>query len=151
MTKQTRDEKSLAAQIAGLPKLGNRELHELWRKLYDTDPPKTSRLLIIRKLAWRIQEMALGGLNDEAQKELKKEIRTFKKRGGVMKEQTRAGVIFERVWNGETYRVKSQGKGFEYEGRWYRSLTAIARKITGSHTSGPRFFGLREDRDADNS
>ncbi len=140
---------TLAAKIAGLPKLNNRELHKLWRDLYDKEPPKLSRLLIIQKLAWRIQEVTLGGLEEAAKERLKKDIQALSRKGVVPQqkiEQTKAGVLFERVWNGKVYRVKSLEKGFEYEGTYYRSLTAIARLITGSHTSGPRFFGLKESK-----
>jgi len=153
MTEKNQKQGSLAAQVAGLPKLSNPELHKLWRDLYDSDPPKLSRLLLIQKLAWRLQEVALGGLTEEAKERLKRDMRALNRRGDVAKplvEQTRAGVIFERVWNGETYRVTSLDKGFEFQGRWYRSLTAITKEITGSHTSGPRFFGLREKDHANN-
>ncbi|MTI12327.1 DUF2924 domain-containing protein [Sansalvadorimonas verongulae] len=137
---------SLAAKIAGLPKLSNIELHKLWRDLYDKEPPKLSRLLIIQKLAWRIQEVTLGGLEEEAKAQLDKDIRVLSRNGSIGKpkiEQTKAGVIFERIWNGKVYRVKSLEKGFEYEGAYYRSLSAIVREITGQHTSGPRFFGIK--------
>ena len=145
---------SLAAKIAGLPQLDNAQLHQLWRDLYHKEPPKLSRLLLIQKLAWRIQEVMLGGLDDQAKEQLRKDLLTLNRRGRVAKplvEQPCAGVVFERVWNGKTYRVKSLDRGFEYQGEWYRSLTAIASKITGSHTSGPRFFGLREKRNVSQS
>ena len=139
-------QESLAAQIAGLPKLSNQELHKLWRDLYEKEPPKLSRLLIIQKLAWRIQEVTLGGLEEAAKEQLEKDIKVLSRHGNIGQpriEQTKEGVIFERIWNGKIYRVKSLEKGFEYEGIRYRSLSAIVREITGQHTSGPRFFGIK--------
>ncbi len=139
-------QESLAAQIAGLPKLNNQELHKLWRDLYEKEPPKLNRLLIIQKLAWRIQEVTLGGLEEAAKEPLDKDIKVISRNGNLGQpriEQTRAGVIFERIWNGKVYRVKSLEKGFEYEGTKYRSLSAIVREITGQHTSAPRFFGIK--------
>ncbi len=143
------EDDSIATQIAGLPKLDNVQLKKLWRDLYNKEPPKLSRLLIIQKLAWRIQEIAFGTLEKAAQKQLEKDLEVLDRKSRITKvriEQTKPGVIFERIWNGRIYRVKSLEKGFEYEGKWYRSLTAIAKHITGSHTSGPRFFGVKSGR-----
>ena len=140
---------TLAAQIAGLPKLSTIELRRLWKELYEREPPKLSRLLLIQKLAWRIQELTLGGLDEETHKAINQGISRIGRKGSMAKPRKvkpRTGVVFERVWNGRIYTVTTQENGFEYDGETYKSLSAVARKITGSHTSGPRFFGLKDKK-----
>ena len=140
---------TLAAQIAGLPKLSTIEMRRLWRELYEREPPKLSRLLLIQKLAWRIQELTLGGLDEETHKVINQGISQIGRKGAIPKPRKvkpRVGVSFERLWNGRIYTVITRENGFEYGGEIYKSLTAVARKITGTHTSGPRFFGLKDQK-----
>nr|WP_283777819.1 DUF2924 domain-containing protein [Sansalvadorimonas sp. 2012CJ34-2] len=131
--------------LAGLPRLTNPQLHKLWRDLYNKEPPKIARPHLIRLLAWRMQEIKHGGLDAETRSRLKKDLAIFQRRGRVPGNilKPKVGVRFERLWRGERYCVVVQENGFEWEGRLYRSLSAVAKEITGkSAISGPRFFGL---------
>ena len=132
-------------QIAGL---GNRSTHELrlaWRKLHRAEPPfGVSRDLIIRGLAYELQQRAHGSPN----RALRRRLQTLagaSERGarsvdpGVV---LKAGSTLVRQWRGRTHTVLVGENGFEYEGQRYRSLTVIAERITGAHWSGPRFFDV---------
>lgn len=138
---------SLVRKLAGLPNLTNAQLHQLWRDLYKREPPKLSRPHLIRLFAWRIQELACGGLEPEVRDRLKRSITTFRARGRIPGKiiKPKVGVLFDRLWRGRRYVVVVRENSFEWEGRIYRSLTAIAKVITGNKTmSGPRFFGLED-------
>ena len=138
---------SLVRKLAGLPSLTNAQLHQLWRDLYKREPPKLSRPHLIRLLAWRMQELACGGLEPEVRDRLKRSIATFRAHGRIPGKiiKPKVGVLFDRLWHGQRYVVVLRENGFEWEGRIYRSLTAIAKVITGnSAISGPRFFGLED-------
>lgn len=132
------------AQLAGLQVS---DLRTRWRELFSYDAPR--RLgpeLMKRAIAYKLQEQALGGLSRTAELRLKaagayggKLGKHTPTRGPTIKRGTR----FVREWNGETHEVLASGDGgFAYRGKAYRSLSVIAREITGTHQSGPRFFGL---------
>jgi hypothetical protein len=98
-----------------------------------------------RAIAYRIQEKAFGGLNAASERRLKKHGIQIETSGQVRldpRPAVRPGVRLVREWNGRTYTVTVTEDGFEYGGKLYRSLTKVARVITGAHWSGPRFFGL---------
>ena len=120
-------------------------LREEWRTLKGSDPPRLSRDLMLRSLAYDLQVKAFGGLSPstlrklEASSEGKSE---DPQSAEQQKSALSAGARLVREWHGRTYSVEVTQEGFLFEGRTYRSLSEIARKITGSHWSGPRFFGL---------
>jgi hypothetical protein len=141
-------------QIAELETLAVPELKARWRKLFGTDPPTHQRRFLIKRLAYRVQELTYGGLSDEARQRAAEIIKeagldeeaSIPGRGGTPRRRVDvaiAGTRFVRVWNGRRYEVTVIAGGFEFEGRPYRSLTAIARAITGTHWNGRAFFGLR--------
>jgi len=138
-------------QIAELQDMSYASLKDRWRSLYGTDPPAYKRAHMIRRLAYRIQELAYGGLSDRTKAELERiaerdeRERKEKKSGGRKAKSTHPlpGTRLVRQWNGGRYEVTAVEGGFEYDGRRYRSLSAVARAITGAHWSGPQFFGLR--------
>ncbi len=119
------------------------ELRNEWRRLYRSQPPRLSRDLLVRAIAYRIQELRYGGLSKATSRKL-----TALARGsgaGIVVEgaqKIKAGTRLLREWNGRTHTVTVEEEGFTYAGRNYRSLSAIAREITGARWSGPRFFGL---------
>jgi len=121
------------------------ELRREWRRLCRSQPPRLSRDLLVRAIAYRIQELRYGGLSKATSRKLAALGQT---RGSTAQTATngaqriRAGVRLVREWNGRTHTVMVEEEGFSYSGRSYRSLTAIAREITGARWSGPRFFGL---------
>jgi Protein of unknown function (DUF2924) len=135
-----------------LPKLDLSELREEWRVLYKTDVSlHLSRELLIRAVAYRMQELALGGLRPEAQRQLRQIAMELKQTGEAAKRfspQLKPGTRLVREWQGRTYEVAVRDHGLSWQGMHFRSLSAIARKITGTAWSGPLFFGLKQNRSA---
>jgi hypothetical protein len=152
VTAVARQPKASKEALARLSKLDIRELREEWRVLYKTDAsPHLSRELLIRALAYRIQEVALGGLRPELQRQLRQIAVELKQTGAAAKRfrpQLKPGTRLIREWQGRTYEVVVVGDGFSWQGTHYCSLSAIARKITGTAWSGPLFFGLKQTRSA---
>ena len=138
--------------LSRLPKLDIRELREEWRRLYKADvSPHLSRELLIRAVAYRMQEVALGGLRPEPQRQLRQIAMELKQTGEAAKRfrpQVKPGTRLMRKWQGRTYEVVVLDDGFFWQGAQHRSLSALARKITGTAWSGPLFFGLKPNRAA---
>jgi hypothetical protein len=138
--------------LSRLPKLDIHELREEWRRLYKADvSPHLSRELLIRAVAYRMQEVALGGLRPEPQRQLRRIAQQVKQTEGAairLRPQLKPGTRLMREWQGQTYEVVVLDDGFSWQGMHYRSLSAIARKITGTAWSGPLFFGLKQNRSA---
>src|SRR5205807_9182185 len=133
--------------LSRLPKLDIRELREEWRRLYKTDAsPHLSRALLIRAVAYRMQEVALGCLRPEPQRQLRQIAMELKQTGAAkrFRPQLKPGTRLMREWQGRTYEVVVLDDGFSWQGTQYRSLSAIARRITGTAWSGPLFFGLKQ-------
>jgi len=135
----------IEAEIAGLLDRSTQELRLAWSKLHRTEPPLgISRDLLIRSLAYDLQQRAHGGPNLRLRRRLRTLTAAWERGarsvdpGVVLK----AGSTLVRQWRGHTHAILVREDGFEYEGQRYRSLTVIAERITGAHWSGPRFFGL---------
>ena len=136
----------LAWEIANLSKLDAEVLRQRWKGVFGADPlPYLGRSFMVRALAYRLQERALGGLKSAAQRLLDRigdgraelvEQRIRKRRAG-------AGTVLIREWRGVHHRVTVLDSDVVYQGRRYKSLSEVARAITGSHWSGPLFFGLK--------
>ncbi len=144
---------SVLKQIADLRNLSHEELVSLWRTLCGNEPPASNRRFIIKRLAYRIQEIAYGGLSDEAHKKMDAILKRHgydefgmpkatSSRAQGRKDMPVIGSKLVREWNGRRYEVTTLRDGFEFEGRKYRSLSAIAKAITGTHWNGRAFFGL---------
>ena len=132
-------------QIAELVDRSTPELRLAWRQLHHTGPPHgLSRDLLIRALANQLQERSYGGVGQALRRRLQsltgatEKVATAVDPGLVLK----AGTTLVRQWRGHTHTVLVHNDGFEHEGQRYRSLTAIAERITEAHWSGLRFFGL---------
>jgi len=145
---------STLRQVAQLSKLSFSELQERWRSLFGGEPPAYHRRFLVKRLAYRIQELAYGGLPETARAQMADilqdagldEQASIPGRGRTQKrpdDLPLAGTRLVREWNGRRYEVTVASGGFVFEGRRYRSLTAIARLITGTRWNGPAFFGLR--------
>jgi hypothetical protein len=138
--------------LSRLPKLDIHELREEWRFLNKTDAsPHLSRELLIRAVAYRMQEIALGGLRPESQHQLRQIAQELKHAGAAairLRPQLKPGTRLLREWQGRTYEVVVLDNGFSWLGTRCNSLSAIARKITGTAWSGPLFFGLKQNRSA---
>ena len=121
------------------------ELRREWRRLYRGEPPKLSRDLLMRGIGYRLQEIQHGGLGKSTRRKLKTLAKMFRTTGRVAPDpglSLKSGARLVREWHGRTHTVTVNEDGFEYAGTSYPSLTKVARKITGAHWSGPRFFGL---------
>jgi hypothetical protein len=127
------------------PEPSPEELRREWRRLYSNDPPRISRDLLILGIAYRRQEMAHGGLGKATLRKLQtlaKTLRTTGRVGPSPSLSLKPGARLVREWHGRSHTVTVTEDGFEYGGISYSSLTTIAKKITGAHWSGPRFFGV---------
>jgi Protein of unknown function (DUF2924) len=121
------------------------ELRGEWRRLYRSEPPRISRDLLIRGMGYRRQEIQHGGLGKSARRKLKTLAKMFRTKGRVAPDpglNLKPGARLVREWHGRTHTVTVTEDGFECAGTTYRSLTEVAKKITGARWSGPRFFGL---------
>jgi len=135
----------LSQRIAVLNELTAQQLRDEWRRLYLGQPPRLSRDLLIRTIAYRMQQLVHGGLSKASQRKLNALTRELKAKGGIAitpDTALRPGARLVREWRGRTHTVVVTEDGFEYAGKSFSSLTKIAHAITGAHWSGPRFFGL---------
>jgi hypothetical protein len=138
----------LSAKPANLTVSTSANLEELrreWRRLYHRDPPRLSRDLLVRGIGYRLQELQHGGLSNSTRRKLKTLAKMFRAEGRVAPDpglSLKPGARLIREWHGRTHTVTVTEDGFDYAGVTYPSLTKIAKKITGAHWSGPRFFGL---------
>ena len=142
---------SALAQVAALPQKSTAELKQLWRELYDREPPPYNRPFLVKRLAYRIQELAFGGLSARAEAKLQalveEEDRRVKGKQPVRKgDRPISGTRLIRAWQGVEHVATVLDDGFEYQGRRYKSLSAVARAITGTRWNGPLFWGLRNHR-----
>jgi hypothetical protein len=138
--------------LSRLPELDLRQLREMWCRLYKTAAaPPLSRELLMRAVAYRIQELASGGLRPELQRRLDHIALELQQTGRVTirpRSQLKPGTRLLREWQGRSHEVLVLDDGFSWQAAHYRSLSAIARKITGTAWSGPLFFGVRSNRSA---
>ena len=121
------------------------ELRREWRRLYHHDPPRISRDLLVLGVAYRYQEIEHGGLGKATLRKLRTLAKTLHATGRVGPTPSlslKLGARLVREWHGHIHTVTVTEYGFEYVGTHYLSLTKIAKKITGTQWSGPRFFGL---------
>ena len=136
------DMSSLEAKIGGVAALSRDELVAEWVEAHGHPPPKSiKRGLLERDLAYRLQAKAFGGLKPATSKALIR-IALGIEPGLGQQQELRPGARLVRDWNGVTHCVDVVEGGYIWNGKSYRSLSAIARAITGVRWSGPRFFGL---------
>jgi|SRR5271166_5294378 len=137
----------VSTKIQELPRIQSHKLRALWQELFAKPPnPRLRRNLMIPILAYRLQERAYGGLRPSTRKCLQKlaaEGEQNHKAPVRLGLQFKPGTKLLRQWQGEMHEVLVIDDGVEYRGKSYRSLSEIAREITGTHWSGPLFFGLK--------
>ncbi|MEW9922508.1 DUF2924 domain-containing protein [Marimonas sp. MJW-29] len=110
-----------------------------WRAAFGRPPPKHLSLPFLKRvLIWEAQNKALGGVSAKTVRRLK-QIAS----GKTVPAAAKPGSFLVREWNGRTYQVEVIDGGYLMDGKTWRSLSAIARHITGAHWSGPRFFGVQ--------
>lgn len=140
----------IAAEIARLEALTNFELRGEWRRLQGMQPPKSlSHEFLLRGITYKIQERAFGGLSKSLLRKLTNtDPSSAQYRSPAPRTLVKPGTRLVREWNGETHTVLVHADGVEWRGARYRSLSVVAREITGAHWSGPRFFGLTSKKGA---
>ncbi len=114
------------------------ELRQLWSERFGLPPPLRSPDTLRHLLGWKLQAEAHGGLSLEVRNALKAS-------AAVKVSRLSDGARLSREWQGRRYDVERTGEGFKYDGQLYRSLSEVARVITGVRWNGPRFFGLRKE------
>ena len=138
---------AILTQVAELPTLPTPKLKAMWRELTGTEPPPYNRTFLVKRLAYRIQELAFGGLSVQAERrldDLVDELDGKKKPKPKDMNAPIVGTKLIREWQGVLQEVTALADGFEWQGRRYQSLSAVARAITGTRWNGPLFFGLRK-------
>ncbi len=156
---------SVRVHIAGLREMSVGELREEWRKLYGEEPRSRHRVWLWKRLAWRVQELEYGGLSERAKKRLEELMPTAElalrvppdflngvepvpSHQVVDRRIPPPGTVLLRAYKGQKIAVTVLEDGFVWEGRQYRSLSAVAKEVTGSHWNGLRFFNLDRKKEA---
>ena len=146
MVSDVKSEK-LAQELKDLETRGDDELKNRWRSLYGTKPPqKIHRTLLIAAVAHRMQENALGALKSSVRRDLMQAANnpaTPRPSPHYPSLRPRAGTVLVRDWGGVTHQAKVLEDGILFRSKRYKSLSEVARVITGSRWSGPLFFGLK--------
>ena len=165
-------EERIEQEVDALGDLSREDLVARWIKAYGCPPPKgVKRGLLERAAAWHLQARHFGGLSPAARKAIRDRVKLGNSARGASAKMTdgddasdatrsgtttnatrhdlalvqqlpRPGTRLVREWNGRTHVVDVSENGFVFDGKTYRSLSAIAKRITGAHWSGPRFFGI---------
>jgi hypothetical protein len=142
-------------ELQALPGRSTRELQEAWQALTRLPrPTKLSRDLLLRMIADKLQQAALGGLPPAAKRKLAALARSDPLDKDAARNpllRLKPGSKLVREWRGRTHTVLVLEDGFEHDGKRCASLTQIARAVTGTHWSGPRFFGLTKPQRPDGS
>jgi hypothetical protein len=141
---------AIETEFSALSRLPIDKLRTAWRDRFESEPPNIrSRSVLLNELAWRIQVDAVGGLDAPTERRLA-EIGKALERDGDYEPKVRRdfspGVVLTREWKGTLHKVTVMAQGFQYLGKRYKSLSDIARTITGTRWSGPRFFGLEQKK-----
>lgn len=143
----------IPARLAALKTTPTPDLKKQWRDLFDNEPPPFNRRYLGSRLAYRIRELAYGGLKPETIRRLERlgenwTAATRRKRSIRTADRDRpiTGTRLLREWQGVEQVVTVTADGFEWQGRPYKSLSAIARAITGTRWNGWVFFGLKNHR-----
>ena len=137
----------IEVEIAALRGAATHDLRIAWRRLYRGEPPRCMiRDLLIRAIAYRMQERVHGGLAPATKRRLQGLVAEIEAKGteafdpGIV---LKPGARLAREWAGRMHTVVVLENGFDYDGERYPSLSKIAARITGAHWSGPRFFGIK--------
>jgi len=142
-----KERQKLCAEIALLETLDVDQLRVRWKILYETEAPtRFSRDLLMRAVAYRMQERVLGGLKPATRRLLERLCQDARARRPLRVAHLRKlspGALLIREWGGAKHQVTVLERGVMFRGKLYRSLSEVARVITGNRWSGPLFFGLK--------
>ena len=141
----------IPARLAALKTAPTKSLKAQWRDLFETEPPAFNRPYLESRIAYRLQELAYGGLKPETIRRLET-LGEELDGGHLARRRIRheltpiIGTRLIREWQGVEHVVTVTADGFEWQGRPYKSISSVARAITGTRWSGPVFFGLKNSR-----
>lgn len=148
MSKETSN-LSVIKQITKLQKMTAQELDNVWRTMFDHEPEVNSRKHIIGKIAYRIQELAYGALDAETEDKIKACAKETQRKNAAQitqkskKFSPQIGTVISKKYHDKIHEVMVVKEGFAYDGNVYKSLSAIAMKITGTKWNGLKFFNVR--------
>lgn len=144
MRQPVTDAAAIAVEVARIHALAPDGLRRTWRAVFGRTPPASlSTGLLARMIVWHIQQRAFGGLDRDTRRFLD----SLARAGASRRRQLKPGTVLVRDYQGQRHTVTVGREGFEWQGATYASLSAIARDITGTSWSGPRFFALKDPRD----
>src|SRR5712672_3474727 len=147
MSRRECDDAALEAEIARLPDLGHEDLRKRWKLLFGRPAPKSlRRKFMARAVAYQMQVAAYGGLSAATKRRLRKiaiAVHNGDRTGVFSGVQIKPGTQLIRQWQNTTHTVMVLDEGFALDGRTYKSLSAIAKAITGTNWNGYAFFGIR--------
>jgi hypothetical protein len=147
MSRRERDEAALEAEIGRLPDLSHAELRKRWKLLFGRPAPKSlRRKFMARAVAYQMQVAAYGGLSAATRRRLREiamAVRNGDRDGVLGGAQIKPGTQLIRQWQNTTHTVMVLDDGFALDGRTYKSLSAVARAITGTNWNGYAFFGIK--------
>ena len=148
---QKENEAKVLARLAALKDMTVRELKGEWQALMGSPAPNNSRPFLERRIAYRIQELTFGGITKPTRQlldALADEVEGKKVRKSMISDPRNPviGTRLVREWDGTEHTITVLKDGFDWQGRRYKSLSAVARDITGTQWNGYRFFGLRENK-----
>jgi hypothetical protein len=138
---------AVEAELVEIHKLDLRDLRAIWAARIGPVPKHQSVELLRRRLAYALQVNALGGLRLDVRRCLDRFHQAFTANPNFVPLPAghfAVGTVLTKVWRGKTYKVDVLAEGFEFSGKFHRSLSQIAEEISGSKRSGPSFFGFRE-------
>lgn len=142
---------AVLAQLAAMQKLSVNELKAKWEALFGTPAPNNARAFLELRIGYRIQELTYGGLTRETRRVL--DLLADEVEGKISRKSMVAdprnpvvGTRLVREWGGAEHTVTVLRDGYDWQGRKFRSLSAVAKAITGTNWNGFRFFGMREKK-----
>jgi len=140
---------ALEQQLAELPGMSPAQLRAKWRECWRKPAPDIGPDLLRRGITWKLQSRVYGDVPNHVKRELERAAERLR-RGEELVSSSRSslkpGTRLVRSWNGKVHHVLVLDDGFEYDARRFSSLTQIATAITGTHWSGPSFFGLKKPK-----
>ncbi len=149
--KTTPSSDPVLARVAAIKTMPTPGLKNMWRDLFASEPPPYNRRFLESRLAYRVQELAFGGLKPETVKRLEALARGVDETNPIMRriradQKPVSGTRLIREWQSVEHVVTVRDKGYEFKGAPYKSLSAIARAITGTRWNGWVFFGLKSQK-----
>jgi len=138
---------ALEQQLAELPTMSPAQLRAKWRECWRKLAPDIGPDLLRRGIAWKLQARVYGDVPNQIKRELERAAERLRKGEQLVsssRPSLKPGTRLVRSWQGKVHHVLVLDEGYEYDGRRFTSLTQVASAITGTHWSGPSFFGLKK-------